>query len=106
MRQNILAQISYTEIRAPVSGRIGSIPYKVGTILRISDNSTAGVLATINQVDPIFVSLAIPQVFLPDLRAAMAKGGVKVNAVLDDTTRARPARWRSSRTMSIPTPVR
>ena len=85
MRQNILAQISYTEIRAPVSGRIGSIPYKVGTILRVGDNTVSAVLATINQVDPIFVSFAIPQVFLPDLREAMRKGEVKVNAVIDET---------------------
>ncbi len=85
MRQNILTQISYTEIRAPVSGRIGSIPNKAGTTLRISDNATTSILATINQVDPIFVSFAIPQVFLPDLRAAMAKGDVKVNAIVDET---------------------
>jgi membrane fusion protein, multidrug efflux system len=85
MRQNVLAQISYTEIRAPVSGRIGSIPYKVGTILRIGDNTASAVLAVLNQVDPIFVSFAIPQVYLPDLRAAMAKGEVKVNAVIDET---------------------
>ena len=39
----------------------------------------ASTLATINQVDPIFVSFAIPQVLLPDLRAAMAKGPVKVD---------------------------
>jgi membrane fusion protein, multidrug efflux system len=85
MRQNILAQISYTEIRAPVSGRIGSIPNKVGTIVRIADNSATAVLAVLNQVDPIFVSFAIPQVYLPDLRAAMAKGEVKVNAIVDDS---------------------
>ncbi|MBL6612964.1 MAG: efflux RND transporter periplasmic adaptor subunit [Reyranella sp.] len=84
MRQNILTQISYTEIRAPVSGRIGSIPYKAGTILRVGDNTATSVLATINQVDPIFVQFAIPQVFLPDLRAAMAKGDVKVTAIVDD----------------------
>ena len=42
-------------------------------------------LATINQVDPIFMSFAIPQVFLPDLRAAMAKGDVQVTAVIDET---------------------
>ena len=84
MRQNILTQISYTEIRAPVSGRIGSIPNKAGTTVRVADNTVTAVLATINQVDPIFMSFAIPQVFLPDLRAAMAKGDVKVNALLDD----------------------
>jgi multidrug efflux system membrane fusion protein len=85
MRQNILTQISYTEIRAPVSGRIGSIPFKAGTILRVGDNTATSVLATINQVDPIFVQFAIPQVYLPDLRAAMAKGEVKVSAIIDDS---------------------
>jgi multidrug efflux system membrane fusion protein len=85
MRQNILTQISYTEIRAPVSGRIGSIPNKAGTILKVADNTATAVLATINQVDPIFVSFAIPQVFLPRLRAAMANGDVTVNAVIDET---------------------
>jgi multidrug efflux system membrane fusion protein len=84
MRENILTQISYTEIRAPVSGRIGSIPYKAGTILRVGDNTATGVLATINQVDPIFVQFAVPQVYLADLRAAMAKGEVKVTAIVDD----------------------
>ena len=86
-RQNVLAQISYTEIRAPVSGRIGSIANKAGTTLRIGDNTVTSVLATINQVDPIFVSFAIPQVILPELRAAMAKGPVKVDAMVGDTVR-------------------
>jgi multidrug efflux system membrane fusion protein len=87
MRQNILTQISYTEIRAPVSGRIGSIPNKVGTTLRTGDNSATSVLATINQVDPIFVTFALPQVVLPELRAAMAKGNVTVNAIVNETTK-------------------
>jgi membrane fusion protein, multidrug efflux system len=86
-RQNILTQISYTEIRAPVSGRIGSIPSKAGTILRVGDNTATSVLGTINQVDPIFVSFAVPQVFLPQIRAAMAKGEVQVSAVIDKDKR-------------------
>ncbi len=84
-RTNVLTQISYTEIRAPVSGRIGSIPNKAGTTVRTGDNSVTSVLATINQVNPIYVSFAIPQVILPELRAAMAKGPVKVNAIVSDT---------------------
>jgi membrane fusion protein, multidrug efflux system len=83
-KQNVLTQLSYTEIRAPVSGRIGSITFKVGAIVRQSDNTATAVLGTINQIDPIFVSFAIPQVLLPELRAAMAKGAVKVNAIVDD----------------------
>jgi multidrug efflux system membrane fusion protein len=85
MRTNILTQLSFTEIRAPVSGRIGSIPYKVGTTVRVADNTATAILAVINQVDPIYVQFAIPQVYLPDLRAAMAKGGVTVNALIDET---------------------
>lgn len=86
-RQNVLAQLSYTEIRAPVSGRIGSIPNKVGTTLRTGDQSVAGVLATINQVDPIYVVFGVPQIYLPRVREAMAGGGVQVNAIVDATRR-------------------
>jgi membrane fusion protein, multidrug efflux system len=86
-RDSVAAQLSYTEIRAPVAGRIGSIPFKAGTIVRVADNTTTSVLATLNQVDPIFVQFAIPQIILPDLRGAMTKGEVKVNALLDDGKR-------------------
>jgi multidrug efflux system membrane fusion protein len=81
----VLTQLSFTEIRAPVSGRIGSISSKAGTVVRIGDNTTTSALATINQVDPIYVAFAVPQVFLPDIRASMAKADVKVNAIVDET---------------------
>jgi multidrug efflux system membrane fusion protein len=83
-KANVLALLTYTEIRAPVSGRIGSIANKAGTVVRVGDNSPASALATINQVDPIYVAFAVPQIFLPEIRAAMAKGGVQVNALVGD----------------------
>ncbi|MCC8432619.1 efflux RND transporter periplasmic adaptor subunit [Reyranella aquatilis] len=83
-RDATLTQLSYTEIRAPVSGRIGSINSKAGTVVRVADNTATATLAVINQVDPIFVSFALPQVLLPDLRAAMAKGPVRVDAIVSD----------------------
>lgn len=86
-REQTLTQLSYTEIRAPVSGRIGSINSKAGTIVRVADNTATATLAVINQVDPIFVSFALPQVLLPDLRAAMAKGPVRVDAIANDGKR-------------------
>jgi membrane fusion protein, multidrug efflux system len=86
-RASVTTLLTYTEIRAPVSGRIGSISSKAGAVVRIGDNSVASTLATINQVDPIYVAFAVPQVFLPDIRAAMAKGGVKVNALIDENRR-------------------
>jgi multidrug efflux system membrane fusion protein len=84
-KASVMTSLSYTEIRAPVSGRIGSISSKAGTVVRVGDNSAASSLATINQVDPIYVAFAVPQVFLPDIRAAMAKGDVKVVALVDDS---------------------
>ncbi len=78
-RQNILAQIGFTEIRAPVSGRIGSITAKAGAVVRAAD---AQALATLNQIDPIYVASALPQVILPGLKAAMATGPVAVSATI------------------------
>ncbi|WP_439613050.1 efflux RND transporter periplasmic adaptor subunit [Reyranella sp.] len=84
-KASVQTSLTFTEIRAPVSGRIGSIANKAGAVVRTGDNSAASTLATINQIDPIYVSFAIPQVILPDLRAAMAKGPVTVSAIVDDS---------------------
>lgn len=83
-KASVQTSITYTEIRAPVSGRIGSISSKAGTVVRVGDNTATAALATINQVNPIYVAFAVPQVYLPDIRAAMAKGAVRVNAIVDD----------------------
>jgi multidrug efflux system membrane fusion protein len=90
-KASVLASLTYTEIRAPVSGRIGSISSKAGAVVRASDNTGSSTLATVNQIDPIYVSFAIPQIYLPDLRAAMAKGPVKVEAIVDDTKKQQGA---------------
>jgi multidrug efflux system membrane fusion protein len=83
-KASVQTLLTYTEIRAPVSGRIGSIANKAGAVVRTGDNSATSTLATINQIDPIYVTFAIPQIILPDLRAAMAKGPVTVTAIIDD----------------------
>lgn len=83
-KASVQTSLTFTQIRAPVSGRIGSISSKAGTVVRVGDNSAASALATINQVNPIYVAFAVPQVYLPDIRAAMAKGDVKVYALIDD----------------------
>ena len=85
MRQNILTQISYTEIRAPVSGRIGSIPNKAGTDAarrrqhrrrRCSPPSTRSIRST--SPSPCRRS-SCPTCARPWPRAT-----VKVNAVIDE----------------------
>ncbi|NJL50336.1 MAG: efflux RND transporter periplasmic adaptor subunit [Blastochloris sp.] len=84
-QQTLKTQLSYTTITAPVSGRIGSISAKAGTVVRAADS---GVIATVNQFDPIYVVFAIPQSALAPLREAMSKGPVAVEV----KTPAKPVR--------------
>src|SRR6478752_10292562 len=76
---NLKVQKSYTLIRAPFAGRISAANVKVGNFLRPADTQP---LAVINQMAPVYVSFAIPQRVLVDLRAAMAKDGSKVIATI------------------------
>lgn len=58
--ENQKVQLGYTKIYAPVAGRTGAVATKVGNIVQA--NTTE--LTTINQVEPIFVSFALPEAFL------------------------------------------
>jgi multidrug efflux system membrane fusion protein len=82
-RDNLATLLSYTEIRAPISGRIGSIPLKVGTQVR---NADAQPIATVNQVDPIFVSFAVPQSLFGELRSALSARTVGIEAKVGTAT--------------------
>jgi RND family efflux transporter MFP subunit len=76
---NLKVQKSYTIIRAPFSGRISAANVKVGNFVRPADTAS---LAVINQMAPVYVTFAIPQRVLVDLRDAMASGGSKVIATI------------------------
>jgi RND family efflux transporter MFP subunit len=75
---NLKVQKSYTEIRAPISGRASAAMIKVGNLVRPADT---GPIATINQTSPIYVTFAVPQRLLRDLREATAAGVARVAAV-------------------------
>src|SRR4051812_42419558 len=76
---NLRVQKSYTVIRAPFSGRISAANVKVGNFVRPADTAP---LAVINQMAPVYVTFAIPQRVLVDLREAMATGSSKVIATI------------------------
>src|SRR5712672_2896901 len=76
---NLRVQKSFTTIRAPFSGRISAANVKVGNFVRPADLAS---LAVINQMAPVYVTFAIPQRVLVDLRDAMAKGDSKVIATI------------------------
>jgi RND family efflux transporter MFP subunit len=76
---NLKVQKSYTTIRAPFSGRISAANVKVGNFVRPADTAP---LAIINQMAPVYVTFAIPQRVLVDLREAMAVGQSSVVATI------------------------
>jgi multidrug efflux system membrane fusion protein len=82
---NIEAQLSYTSIRAPIDGRLGTIALKEGNT--IQSNSTAP-LVMINQLHPIYVTFAVPQSDLARIQEAMEAAPVKVTAVAPDSGEA------------------
>ncbi len=76
---NLKVQKSFTTIRAPFSGRISAANVKVGNFVRPADTVP---LAVINQMAPVYVTFAIPQRVLVDLREAMAAGDSRVVATI------------------------
>jgi multidrug efflux system membrane fusion protein len=62
-------QLDYLTIRAPITGRTGSLAAKLGAQVRAQD---ATPLVTINQTRPIQVAFALPQRELSAVRRALA----------------------------------
>lgn len=87
----VTAQIdlAYTKVLAPISGRIGKSNVTEGALVSAQQ---AEVLATIHQLDPIYVDLAQPAARILDLRRQIMSGelaredSTPVNITLDDNS--------------------
>jgi RND family efflux transporter MFP subunit len=82
---NLKVQKSYTLIRSPFAGRISAANVKVGNFVRPADTAP---LAVINQMAPVYVTFAVPQRVLVDLRDAMTKGDSAVTATIPGHVRS------------------
>ncbi len=56
--------LSYCEIRSPISGRAGNLLVHAGNLVKVSDVP----LVVINQIEPIFVTFGVPEQHLADIR--------------------------------------
>jgi RND family efflux transporter MFP subunit len=72
--QNLRVLRTYYDIHSPADGRVGISGVRPGAVVRSAD--TTAVLATINQMSPIYVAFAVPARFVADLRAAGDKAMV------------------------------
>jgi multidrug efflux system membrane fusion protein len=75
--ENAKVQLQYATIKAPISGRTGALMVNAGNLVRANDQTP---LVTINQISPIYVSFALPEPLLADLRRYMARGALRVEA--------------------------
>ncbi|HEX7669570.1 MAG TPA: efflux RND transporter periplasmic adaptor subunit, partial [Polyangiaceae bacterium] len=69
--------VQYAAIRSPIDGRTGSLLVHAGNVVRATD---ARSLVVIRTIQPIYVRFAVPEQFLPKIRAATQKGPVVVEA--------------------------
>jgi multidrug efflux system membrane fusion protein len=70
-------QLQYATIASPIAGRTGALMVHEGNLVRAADTMP---LVVINQVAPIYVSFAIPESRLPELKRYMAVGTLAVEA--------------------------
>lgn len=71
-------QLEYTSIHSPISGIAGNILINTGNIVKANDVP----LVTINQVNPIYVTFAVPEKSLSEIKKRMAAGKLQVQAVI------------------------
>ena len=68
-------QLAYTEIRAPIDGRTGNLLVQNGNVVKANDDNP---MVVINQVHPIYVSFAVPEQYLGDIKKYGAEGRLHV----------------------------
>jgi membrane fusion protein, multidrug efflux system len=82
--ENLKVQLSYCTIRAPITGRVSMAAVKVGNFVRQADLTP---LATIIQAAPVYVTFALPQRSLSDLRMALADETASIEALVPGDAR-------------------
>lgn len=76
---NARVELSYCTIRSPLSGRTGNLAVHAGNIVKANENPP---LVTINQITPVYVTFAIPEKDLAEIKRRMAAGRLPVEAII------------------------
>ena len=76
-------QLDYATITAPLTGKTGLLQVHPGNLVRAGDTMP---IVTINKITPVYVTFAIPESGLPQLKRYMAQGRLPVLASPPDPT--------------------
>jgi len=82
--ENARVQLSYTEIRSRIDGRLGTFTVKPGNVVMANSME----LCTINQIEPIYVTFGVPESQLPAVKQYMAMGKLPVRSQPQDDSTA------------------
>src|SRR5690349_2909505 len=74
--ENARIQLGYTVIRSPIDGRTGNMAIKQGNVVKANDLE----MVSINQINPIYVTFAVPEAQLPAIKRYMEAGKLTVVA--------------------------
>ena len=75
--------LGFTEITAPLEGRVGLRQIDPGNYIRAADPASTGIV-TITQIHPVAAIYTLPQDTLPQLQQAMRQGKLQVTAYSSD----------------------
>jgi multidrug efflux system membrane fusion protein len=75
--ENARLNLAYCTISSPIDGDAGKLLLQVGNLVKANDVNP---LVVLNQVKPIYVSFAVPEQALGEIRARLAAGAVAVEA--------------------------
>lgn len=67
--------LTYTVIKAPISGNVGMVQINEGNVIKANDDRT---LCVINQLEPITVSFALPEKYLSEVMEIQRSGAVPI----------------------------
>jgi multidrug efflux system membrane fusion protein len=77
--------VEFTTIRAPVNGKTGAMLVQPGNMVAASTASTSAVpLVTLNEIQPVKISIALPQSDLPRIQEMQRTKGLTVNVALHE----------------------
>lgn len=74
--------LEFATIRAPITGRTGSVLVNAGNLVKANDTQP---LVVINETDPILASFSVPERHLVEIKQRLTEGKLTVEATIPDS---------------------